>query len=143
MVLAGIRRLVVQIKAIERDDLRAGGAATGPARTWRGRTRGSSPRPPRSSSPPSTCTDDPKSIAEQPLRRNVQQFRDGLVSKAHTLCVSLNSMLESNEEAEETYHHAPQQPAVAALVDRPRDPLDPVLLRVPATIIFKLNLSNH
>jgi len=29
---------------------------------------------------------------------NVQQFRGGLVFKAHRLCVSLNSRLESNKE---------------------------------------------
>jgi len=32
--------------------------------------------------------------------RNVQQFRGGLVFKAHRLCVSLNSGLESNKEGE-------------------------------------------
>jgi len=32
------------------------------------------------------------------LLRNVQQFRGGLVFKAHRLCVSLNSRLESNKE---------------------------------------------
>ena len=31
----------------------------------------------------------------------MQRFRDGLVFKAHSLCVSLNSRLESNQEAEE------------------------------------------
>ena len=34
------------------------------------------------------------------LHRNVQRFRDGLVFKAHILCVSLNSRLESNKERE-------------------------------------------
>ena len=34
--------------------------------------------------------------------RNVQRFRGGLVFKAHRLCVSLNSRLESNKEEEET-----------------------------------------
>jgi len=38
---------------------------------------------------------------EQILHRNVQRFRGELVFKAHTLCVSLNSRLESNEEEEE------------------------------------------
>ena len=37
----------------------------------------------------------------QLLPRNVQRFRGGLVSKAHRLCVSLNSKLESNKEEEE------------------------------------------
>ena len=32
------------------------------------------------------------------LHRNVQRFRSGLVIKAHRLCVSLNSRLESNKE---------------------------------------------
>jgi len=32
---------------------------------------------------------------------NVQRFRGGLVFKAHRLCVSLNSRLESNKEEEE------------------------------------------
>ena len=34
------------------------------------------------------------------LHRNVQRFRGGLVFKAHRLCVSLNSRLESNTEEE-------------------------------------------
>ena len=34
------------------------------------------------------------------LHRNVQRFRGGLVFKAHRLCVSLNSRLESNKEEE-------------------------------------------
>ena len=34
-------------------------------------------------------------------RRNVQRFPVGLVFKAHRLCVSLNSRLESNKEEEE------------------------------------------
>jgi len=38
---------------------------------------------------------------EQLLHRNVQRFRGGLVFKAHRLCVSLNSRLESNKEEEE------------------------------------------
>ena len=33
--------------------------------------------------------------------RNVQRFRGGLVFKAHGLCVSLNSRLESNKDEEE------------------------------------------
>ena len=37
----------------------------------------------------------------QLLHRNVQQFRGGLVFKAHRLCVSLNSRLESNKEEKE------------------------------------------
>ena len=38
---------------------------------------------------------------EQLLHINVQRFRGGLVLKAHRLCVSLNSRLESNKEEEE------------------------------------------
>ena len=34
----------------------------------------------------------------------VQRFRGGLVLKAHRLCVSLNSKLESNKEEEEEVH---------------------------------------
>ena len=37
-------------------------------------------------------------VSEQPLHRNVQRFRGGLVSKAQRLCVSLTSRLESNKE---------------------------------------------
>jgi len=40
------------------------------------------------------------SISEQLLHRNVQRFRGGLVFKAHRLCASLNSRLESNKEEE-------------------------------------------
>jgi len=36
----------------------------------------------------------------QVLNRNVQRFRGGLAFKAHRLCVSLNSRLESNKEEE-------------------------------------------
>ena len=39
-------------------------------------------------------------VGFRPLRRNVQRFRGGLVFKAHRLCVSLNSRLESNNEEE-------------------------------------------
>jgi len=35
------------------------------------------------------------------LHRNVQRFRGGLVFKAHRLCISLNSRLESSTEEEE------------------------------------------
>jgi len=42
-----------------------------------------------------------KPIRVQLLHRNVQRFRGGLVFKAHRLCVSLNSRLESNKEEEE------------------------------------------
>jgi len=41
------------------------------------------------------------SVCEELLHRNVQRFRGGLVFKAHGLCVSLNTGLESNEEEEE------------------------------------------
>jgi len=37
------------------------------------------------------------------LHRNVLRFRGGLVFKAHKLCVSLNSRLASNKEAEELW----------------------------------------
>ena len=36
-----------------------------------------------------------------PVIEHVQRFRRGLVFKAHRLCVSLNSRLESNKEEEE------------------------------------------
>ena len=36
--------------------------------------------------------------SSQLQNRNVKQFRGGLVFKAHRLCVSLNSGLESNKE---------------------------------------------
>jgi len=35
------------------------------------------------------------------MRPNVKRFRGGLVFKAHRLCVSLNSRLESDKEEEE------------------------------------------
>ena len=37
------------------------------------------------------------------LHRNVQRVRCGLVLKAHRLCVSLISRLESNKEEEEEF----------------------------------------
>jgi len=37
---------------------------------------------------------------------NVQRFRGGLVYKAHRLCVSPNSGLESNKEEEEVIVHS-------------------------------------
>ena len=37
-------------------------------------------------------------LLEQLLHRNVQRHRGGLVFKAHRLCASLNSRLESNKE---------------------------------------------
>ena len=40
--------------------------------------------------------------AKRLLRRNVNRFRGGLVLKAHRLCVSHNSRLESNKEEERT-----------------------------------------
>ena len=50
----------------------------------------------------------------QLLHRNVQRFRGGLVFKAHRLCVSLNSRLESESNKEEKSTSAPlamDQPA--------------------------------
>ena len=47
---------------------------------------------------PSPGCGDLGSIREQLLDRNVQRFRGGLAFKAHRLCVSLNSRLESNKE---------------------------------------------
>ena len=38
---------------------------------------------------------------EQLFHRDAQRFRGGLVFKAHRLCVSLNSRLQSNKEEEE------------------------------------------
>jgi len=40
------------------------------------------------------------SIREQLIHRNVLRCRSGLVFKAHRLCVSLNSRLDSNKEEE-------------------------------------------
>ena len=40
-------------------------------------------------------------MAETGGDRNMQRLRGGLVFKAHRLCVSLNSRLESNKEEEE------------------------------------------
>ena len=40
-------------------------------------------------------------ICEQLLHRTVQRIRGGLVFKAHRLCVSLHSRLESHKEEEE------------------------------------------
>ena len=37
----------------------------------------------------------------------MQRFRGGLVFKAHILCVSLNSRLESNKEEEEDMNISP------------------------------------
>ena len=58
----------------------------------------------------------------QLLHRNVQRFRGGLVFKAHRLCVSLNSRLESNKEEEDA--------AVwLSLVDKKRDPIPGTISR--------------
>ena len=43
--------------------------------------------------------------------KNVQRFRGGLVFKAHRLCVSLNSRLESNKEGEGQPHTRPESQA--------------------------------
>jgi len=40
----------------------------------------------------------PHLFVEKLLHTNVQRFRGGLVFKAHRLCVSLNSRLESKKE---------------------------------------------
>ena len=40
----------------------------------------------------------PSDAEDHLLHRNVQWFRGGLVLKAHTLCVSLNSGLDSDKE---------------------------------------------
>jgi len=42
-------------------------------------------------------------LGTQLLYRNVQRLRGGLVFKAHRLCLSLNSRLESNKEEEKKY----------------------------------------
>jgi len=44
------------------------------------------------------------------LLRNVQRFPDGLVSKAHRLCVSLNSRLDSHKKEKEGGAKSPGQP---------------------------------
>ena len=76
---------------------------------WRSTTRQWTPTPttrasaPTSSSPraaPARCSSN-GTIREQLPLRNVKRFRGGLVFKAHRLCVSLNSRLESNKEEEE------------------------------------------
>jgi len=59
----------------------------------------------------------PGKRADQLLHRNVLRFRGGLVFKAHRLCVSLNSRLESNKEEEETRRLA-QDCAFRAAVER-------------------------
>ena len=41
------------------------------------------------------------------ILKQKQRFRGGLVSKAHRLCVILNSRLESNKEEEETINPRP------------------------------------
>ena len=45
--------------------------------------------------------------------RNVQRFRGGLVFKAHRLCASLSSRLESNTEDEEGFDTAARAANVA------------------------------
>jgi len=51
-----------------------------------------------------------KVVFEQLLYRNMQRFQGGLVLKAHRLCVSLNSRLESNKEKREAVHLHQTQP---------------------------------
>jgi len=46
-------------------------------------------------------------VGPQEVHRNDQRFRVGLVFKAHRLCVSLNSRLESNKEEEEILDKTP------------------------------------
>ena len=48
---------------------------------------------------PAKCT---STAALPPSTPNVQRFRGGLVFKAHRLCASLSSRLESNKEKEDT-----------------------------------------
>jgi len=50
----------------------------------------------------------------------VQRFRDRLGFKAHRLCVSLNSRLESNKEEEELTHACKVDAAVPGAVSRVR-----------------------
>jgi len=45
-----------------------------------------------------------------PLHRNVQRFRGGLEFKAHRLCVSLDSRLESNKERDPGFQGARDSP---------------------------------
>ena len=50
---------------------------------------------------PETGALNVKLVVHSQVKNNyVQRFRDGLVFKAHRLCVSLNSKLEGNEEEE-------------------------------------------
>ena len=55
----------------------------------------------RASCIPHTSKHKPHSPNHTPGSRNVQRFRGGLVFKAHRLCGSLNSRLESNKEEKE------------------------------------------
>jgi len=52
----------------------------------------------------------------------VKRFRGGLAFKAHRLCVSLTSRLESNKEEEEvwTLRQVPASESTAAKVDKPK-----------------------
>ena len=55
---------------------------------------------------PETFQHVPSSLGSgrQPLHRNVQRFRGGLVCKARRLCASLNSRPESDEEEQDGRH---------------------------------------
>ena len=60
---------------------------------------------------------------------NVQRFRGGLVFKAHRLCVSLNSRLESNSQEEEvrrgSFHQKVDGPCMGMGADCGREVQDP------------------
>ena len=56
---------------------------------------------PHSPRPQKEASFSQSNSGKQVLHRNVKRFRGGLVFKAHILCPSLNSRLESNKEEEE------------------------------------------
>ena len=91
-MLAGIRRLVVQIKVIKKGDVIP--------------LFGLDARPyaPYSSCPSGVALLlSSGEVTQERLRhRNVQRFQGGHVFKAHRLCLSLNSRRESNKEEEDS-----------------------------------------
>jgi len=63
----------------------------------------------------------------------VQRFRGGLVFKAHRLCVSLNSRLESNKEEEEVPGGERAQELqchISAIEKSNRNPLLPIEIEI-------------
>jgi len=67
----------------------------------------------------------------------VQRFRGGLVFKAHRLCASLNSRLESNkEEEEEEDLHRPLARWSRELRCHPQRPASDTFINTTATNYF-------